>query len=714
MACSLVRTSVSCACSIQVSERRGDVRAEAAARHQFIGIGLDQDDVRRPPEDRRLDRAPVGEAAVDDLRCCVRPRGSRGGPGRGRPGRSRRRPSSASRRSSGRPASATPRVPNRGVSLVRPADAQKYRSDGSSSPCSPSTEPVSTRSRVSSPSLMIWRLSAWNASARFVGSLAKATGAAGPSFGPSLRGHQPGEAVEQRLLDAVALGEGLLVGQDRPGLKHREHDDPRERGGPRQPSESQQHGSSLGTGGPEDKPHRAGRQQDPSRALAAEGQPEIDPMKIGPWAQRTPRIPQQMSRQHLHRTDDEAKDPSAEGAPFVAGRPSAVPDPGDDQELERREPHRQVQPHPNRRADDVALIERAPGGFHLLVQLRGARHPHRDRQRIDRASRCADHQRDVDGTLAGLLPQAGEFLLDGADRPDLVRALRTAAGEDHGEPQRRSLRAGIMDHEVAQLVEIQPRETVRRRCPGRGKPGPHRRVAVAPTGIRNEGRPSPGGSRRAVGGVHRVPEPVEVSDIRADDQSVPRDPQAGERRDLDRSEARHRSFVEHPVPYEGDRVVRIGRAERAEGVRMRVGVSDATLRNGDAPAASATRGASAPDTESGSTRRTRPSPRTSRLRRSSAVRIGEDVRTTATLNDGDGSGVVRTEARYSQRTPPPSSRAFPSSAGLTMARSTAPVSSQCRRSAYVPRATENGSGIPASDRRPISARSTELSPSSAS
>ena len=40
-----------------------------------------------------------------------------------------------------------------------------------------------------------------------------------------------------------------------------------------------------------------------------------------------------------------------------------------------------------------------------------------------------------------------------------------AAGEDDGESQRRRLRAGIMDQEVAQLLEIQPHEPVRRWSP---------------------------------------------------------------------------------------------------------------------------------------------------------------------------------------------------------------------------------------------------------
>src|SRR4029077_16651435 len=58
---------------VEVSERCRDVRAEAAARHQLIGVGLDEEDVRRPPEDRRFDRTAMGKAAVDDLRVLSRP-----------------------------------------------------------------------------------------------------------------------------------------------------------------------------------------------------------------------------------------------------------------------------------------------------------------------------------------------------------------------------------------------------------------------------------------------------------------------------------------------------------------------------------------------------------------------------------------------------------------------------------------------------------------
>ncbi len=217
-------------------------------------------------------------------------------------------------------------------------------------------------------------------------------------------------------------------------------------------------------------------------------------MEIGSRTQRSPRVPWQMCEQHLRRTGDEAEDPAAEVGPFVPGRLAAVADPGENQELERREPHRQVQPHGERRTDDVALVEGAPGCRHLLVKLRRARHPHRDRQGIDRAPRRADDQRDVDRTLAGLLPQPGELLLDRADRSDLVRALRAAAGEDHGESQRRRLRSGVVDQEVAQLFEIQPHEPVRRWSPCRGEPGPHRRVPVAQEGSATNEAPAPAGT----------------------------------------------------------------------------------------------------------------------------------------------------------------------------------------------------------------------------
>ena len=111
------------------------------------------------------------------------------------------------------------------------------------------------------------------------------------SFDLSLRGHEPGEAVEERLLDAVALGEGRLEAEDRPGLNT---------GRTTMPAIAAARSSRrnrFNMGRPSaplalsPSPAAPVASRIHPRALATKSEPEIEPMKVGPGAQRDPGIP---------------------------------------------------------------------------------------------------------------------------------------------------------------------------------------------------------------------------------------------------------------------------------------------------------------------------------------------------------------------------------------------------------------------------------------
>ena len=150
-----------------------DVRAEAAARHSFVGIRLDQDDVRCPPEHGRLDRASMGKAAVDDLRGLSGSRKVMEHPrGKHRVDRAGADERIQEQARDGSPAQRR----ERRTRAVRSCGRRRPRNRGPSGrsiPRSPRTEPVSTRSRASRPSPMIWRLNTSRASPCVVRSLGR-------------------------------------------------------------------------------------------------------------------------------------------------------------------------------------------------------------------------------------------------------------------------------------------------------------------------------------------------------------------------------------------------------------------------------------------------------------------------------------------------------------------------------------------------------------
>ena len=157
------------------------------------------------------------------------------------------------------------------------------------------------------------------------------------------------------------------------------------------------------------------------------------------------------------------------------------------------------------------------------------------------------------------------------------------------------------------------------------------------------------------------------------------------------------------------------RRSAADGVGMRMGVSGATLRDGNAGGsqsdprrqlrrirrADRRRGAGPRRGPAGSAGPRPCVPGTARGRpRRSKTATGPEA---PSPRPGTPSG-----RRHRPRGPCPAGRGSRSPGQPRRA------SSQCQRSAYVPRATVNGCEIPASARNPINARSTDLSPSSAS